>query len=339
MRTLGDLAVEGNIRTAVSLRGGTREDVRPILAQMVSGNYFSMLGAAAATGRALGAPYERPGTTGVPVVLSYRFWTRAFANSRTLLGSTLIIQGRPFVIVGIMPQSFFGTRIDESADVWLPLSAQPLLSNKSLTDPDPDRHFAILARLRNGVTLPQAQQEFAGVYRTIHHRDEPTDTGAQGSLVPIAESSFALRDPFRHAFTLLVWGLAALLLMMCANVGGLLLARTARRERDTAVRIAAGSAAQCGCCHVGGGPGLVLELFQQRPFLRKERQRGPDFCRSMQLCMHTRQQQKTRQPRVGLGRLRVAPVHANAAFIRCAGMPYEPRSSARIDGRDRLTVQ
>jgi MacB-like periplasmic core domain len=339
MRTLGDLAVEGNIRTAVSLRGGTREDVRPILAQMVSGNYFSMLGAAAATGRALGAPYERPGTTGVPVVLSYRFWTRAFANSRTLLGSTLIIQGRPFVIVGIMPQSFFGTRIDESADVWLPLSAQPLLSNKSHTDPDPDRHFAILARLRNGVTLPQAQQEFAGVYRTIHHRDEPTDTGAQGSLLPIAESSFALRDPFRHALTLLLWGLAALLLMMCANVGGLLLARTARRERDTAVRIAAGSAAQCGCCHVGGGPGLVLELFQKRPFLRKGRQRRPDLCRSMQLCMHTRQQQKTSQPRVGLGRLRVAPVHANSTFIRCAGVPYEPRSSARIDGRDRLTVQ
>jgi hypothetical protein len=58
--------------------------------------------------------------------------------------------------------------------------------------------------------------------------------------------------------------------------------------------IAAGSAAQYGCCHVGGGPGLVLELFQKRPFLRKERQRRPDLCRSMQLCMHTRQQQKTR---------------------------------------------
>jgi hypothetical protein len=225
--TLRDLAIEGNIRTAVSLRGGTREDVRPILVQLVSGNYFSMLCAAAATGRVLGPPDEHSGATGVPAVLSYRFWTRAFANSRSILGATLVIQDKPFVVVGIMPQNFFGTRIDESPGC----------------------------------------------------------------------------------------------------------------ERDTAVRIAAGSAAQCGCCHVGGGPGLVLELFQKRPFLRKERQRRPDLCRSMQLCMHTRQQQKTRQPRVGLGRLRVAPVHANAAFIRCAGVPYEPRSSARIDGRDRLTVQ
>jgi MacB-like periplasmic core domain len=238
MHTLRDLAVVGNFDAAVSLGSGAQTDVRSIWAQMVSGDYFSMLGAAAATGRTLGPADDHTSATGVPVVLSHRFWTRAFANSQTLIGSTLTIQDKPFVIVGIMPQSFFGTRIDESPDVWLPLSAQPLLSSKSLTDPDPDRHFAILARLRSGVTLAQAQQEFAGVYRTVHHRDEPTDTGAQGLLVPVSDSTFALRDPFRHALTLLLWGLAALLLMMCANVGGLLLARTARRERDTAVRIA-----------------------------------------------------------------------------------------------------
>ena len=264
MHTLRDLAVEGNIRTAVSLRGGTREDVRPILAQMVSGNYFSMLGAAAATGRTLGALDERPGATGVPVVLSYRLWTRAFVNSRSILGATLVIQGKPFVIVGIMPQSFFGTRIDESPDVWLPLSAQPLLSNKSLTDPDPDRHFAILARLRNGVTLPQARQEFAGVYRTIHHRDEPTDTGAEGSLVPIAESTFALRDPFRHALTLLLWGLAALLLMMCANVGGLLLARTARRA--SRARLLTYALLESVSLGLAGGCGGVALAFAGAPF-------------------------------------------------------------------------
>jgi macrolide transport system ATP-binding/permease protein len=240
MHTLREVAAEGSFDAAVSLRNGKHEDVRPILAQMVSGDYFSMLGTRPAIGRALGPADEHASATGVPVVLSHRFWTRAFASSRTLLGSTLTIQGKPFVIVGIMPKSFFGSRIDESPDVWLPFSAQPLLSNKSLTDPDSDRHFAILARLQAGVTLAQAQQEFAGIYRTIH-RDEPTDTAAKGSLVPAAEGTFALRDSFHHALTLLLWGLAALLLMMCANVGGLLLARTTRRERDTAVRIALGA--------------------------------------------------------------------------------------------------
>jgi len=271
LHSLREIAVEGNFNAAVSLSSGAHVDVRPILAQMVSGNYFSMLGATAAMGRTLGPADEHAGASGVPVVLSQRFWTRALANSRTVLGSTLTIQGKPFVIVGIMPHTFFGTRIDESPDVWLPLSAQPLLSNKSLTDPDPDRHFTILARLQSGVTLSQAQQEFAAVYRAM----PPNGPRGQGSLVPIADSTFALRDAFRHALTLLLWGLAALLLMMCANVGGLLLARTARRERDTAVRIALGAsrtrllmAAMLESVALGlaGGCGGIALAFAGAPF-------------------------------------------------------------------------
>ncbi|MFL6429777.1 MAG: ABC transporter permease [Acidobacteriaceae bacterium] len=140
MHALREVAAESDIDTSVSLRNGAQADVRPILAQMVSGNYFSILGTATAAGRTLGPADERPTTAEIPVVLGYRFWTRAFARSRSILGSTLTIGGKPFVIVGIMPQSFFGTRIDQSPDVWLPLSAQPLLSHKSLTDPDSDRH-------------------------------------------------------------------------------------------------------------------------------------------------------------------------------------------------------
>jgi predicted permease len=275
MHTLREVAAEGSIDAAVTLHNGTHDDVRPILAQMVSGNYFSMLGATAAAGRTLGPADEHTSATGVPVVLGYRCWTRAFANSRNLLGSTLTIQGKPFVIVGIMPKSFFGTRIDESPDVWLPLSAQPLLSNKSLTDPDPDRHFAILARLQPGVTLAQAQQEFAGIYRVIHQHENSNDTQAQGSLVRAAEGTFVLRDSFRHALTLLLWGLAALLLMMCANVGGLLLARTARRQRDTAVRIALGASRtrllatallESAALGIAGGCGGLALAFLGAPF-------------------------------------------------------------------------
>ena len=275
MHALREVAVEGSIDGAVTLHNGMHDDVRPILAQMVSGNYFSMLGARPAVGRALDTADERTTATGVPVVLSYRFWTRAFANSRNLLGSTLTIQGKPFVIVGIMPKSFFGSRIDESPDVWLPLSAQPLLSSKSLTDPDPDRHFSILARLQPGVTLAQAQQEFAGIYGAIHQREHTNDSQAQGSLVPAAEGTFALRDSFRHALTLLLWGLAALLLMMCANVGGLLLARTARRERDTAVRLALGASRarllatallESAALGVAGGCGGLTLAFLGAPF-------------------------------------------------------------------------
>jgi predicted permease len=237
MHTLQNAAVEGDIGSVVTVHG----EAQPVFAQMVSGDFFSMLGAAAALGRTLGPADEQAGAGIVPIVLSYRFWTRAFDGSRTVLGSALSIQDHPFVIVGIMPRDFFGTRIDGAPDLWLPLSAQPLLSGKSLTDPDPDRHFGILARLRPGVTLQRAQAEFAAVYHTAPQSEGYRDRRAQGSLEPIADGTFALRDSFRHALSLLLWGLGALLLMMCANVGGLLLARTARRERDTAVRVALGA--------------------------------------------------------------------------------------------------
>lgn len=276
MHALREVAAESDIDTSVSLRNGAQADIRPILAQMVSGNYFSMLGTAPAAGRALAPADDHPTTAEVPAVLGYRFWTRAFAHSRSILGSTLTIQGKPFVIVGIMPQSFFGTRIDQSPDVWLPLSAQPLLSHKSLTDPDSDRHFAIFGRLQSGSTLAQAQQEFVGVYRAVHLHDDPNDTGAQGSLVPITDTTFALRDGFRHALTLLLWGLAVLLLMMCANVGGLLLARVARRERDTVVRIALGAGRARLLVHallesaalgLAGGCGGIALAFAGAPLL------------------------------------------------------------------------
>lgn len=274
MHSLRDVVVEGDIDAAVSMHN----EVRPILAQMVSGSYFSTLGATAAAGRALGPSDEHASAAGVPVVLSYGFWRRAFAGSRNAVGSTLTIQGKPFIIVGIMPQSFFGTRIDQSPDVWLPLSAQPLLSSKSLTDPDTDRHFAIFARLAPGATLAQAQQEFAGVYSVVHRRDEPNDTGAQGSILPLTDTTFKLRDGFRHALTMLLCGLAALLLMMCANVGGLLLARTARRERDTAVRIALGASRTRLLTHallesvalglIGAGGGIALAILGAPFFAR-----------------------------------------------------------------------
>ncbi len=275
MHALRDTGAASTFDSAVSLHDGAHDDVRPILVQMVSGNYFSMLGASAATGRTLGPSDEHPSSAGVAVVLSHRFWTRAFANSRSILGATLIIQGKPFVIAGIMPKSFFGTRIDESPDVWLPLSAQPLLSNKSLTDPDPDRHFAILARLRSGVTLVQAQQEFAAVYRAIQLNVLRKTRARRALWYPSPRAASRSVIPSGTRSRMLLWGLAALLLMMCANVGGLLLARTARRQRDTAVRIALGASRirllttallESATLGIAGGCGGLALAFLGAPF-------------------------------------------------------------------------
>ena len=160
MRSFDALAVEGQVDTAVTW--GSR--VEPALGSMVSGDYFSMLAAKAEVGRVL-THADESADTEVPVVLSHRFWMREFGGSATALGATLYLQGKPLTIVGVMPQRFFGTRLDASPDFWIPLAAQHLLSEKSLTDPAPDQQFSIIGRLREGVTVAQAEAEFAGVYQ------------------------------------------------------------------------------------------------------------------------------------------------------------------------------
>jgi len=237
MHTFEAVAVEGEVDAIASTSTWTE----PAVAHMVSGNYFSLLGTVAERGRTLGQADEQEGAGSIPIVLSHRFWAREFGSSASVIGSTLSLQGQPFTVVGVMPQRFFGTTLDSSPDLWLPLSAQPLLSQKPLNDPEPDRHFAILGRLRSDTTLAQAQAEFTGVYRAIQRAEADTDPKEVGVIAPIEQGTFALREQFSHALTLLLCALAMLLLMVCANVAGLLLAKAVRNERDTAVRMALGA--------------------------------------------------------------------------------------------------
>ena len=226
MRSFEGLALEGEVDTAVSTGSGTE----PAVGSMVSGNYFALLGAKAESGRTLTVA-DDSATSSVPIVVSHHFRVQA-------LGAVVRLQGKPFVIVGVMPEQFFGTKLDASPDFWLPLAAQPLLSKKPLSDPDPDQEFSIIGRLRKGVTLSQAQAEFSGVYRAGRQNGEARSSGL---IAPIAEGSFAMRDQFSRAIQLLLWGLGILIAMVCASVAGMLIARAVQRERDTAVRMALGA--------------------------------------------------------------------------------------------------
>ncbi len=237
MHSFEAVAAEGNFDTILTVKGAAQ----PVVGDMVSGGYFSLLGASAELGRTLLPADERGGAGSVPVVLSHRLWVQEFGGSPSAVGSTISLQGQKFTVAGVLPAKFFGTTLDSSPDLWVPLAAQSLLSNKPLSDPRSDRFFSLLGRLRSGVTVGQAQAEFAGVFRGLMKSGDDFDPKAQGIIVPISQGTFALRDQFGHALTLLLWGLGTLLLMVCANVAGLLLARGARSERDTAVRLALGA--------------------------------------------------------------------------------------------------
>ena len=237
MHSFEDIAVEGEVDTTATANGITQ----PVVAEMVSGGYFSVLGGRAELGRALNRGDEVGSAGGVPLVLSHRFWMSEFAGSSSIIGSNLSLQGRSFTVVGVMPKRFVGTQLDSFPDMWLPLAAQPLLSGESLNDLRPRLTFSIIARLHSGITIAQAQAEFSGVYRAIKAAEGETDPRIEGLIQPIAQSAFASHDQFGHAITLLLWGLAVLLLMMCANVSGLMLVKATKGQRESAIRLALGA--------------------------------------------------------------------------------------------------
>ncbi|HWZ42758.1 MAG TPA: ABC transporter permease [Candidatus Saccharimonadales bacterium] len=236
MHSFVDVAIEGTVDTTIT----TSISVQPAVALMVSSNYFSLLEVPAEVGRVFVDADETLRSGEIPVVLSHRFWMREFAGIQAL-GSHVKLQGLSYIVIGVMPDRFLGSTLDTNPDLWLPLSAQPQLSQKALTDPVPDRHFSVLARLKQGVTIEQAQAEFAVTFSALEQAAGRKGPKRKGIVVPIAQGTFALREQFSRALTLLLWGLGTLLLMVCASVVGLLIAKATHNERDTAVRIALGA--------------------------------------------------------------------------------------------------
>jgi predicted permease len=266
MRSLASVAVSGSVDTVLT----EQEGATPVLAHMVSPNYFQVLGVSPERGNAFSE-------AGPPsVVLSHSFWITRFGGSPAVVGQTIRIQGVPLVVTGVMPRQFYGLQLDSAPDLWLPLSAQPLLSTKSLSDPEPDRHFSIIARLGHNITLMQAQQEFATLFRALQKESGKEDPERIGRLLPVNQGTFALRDQFSYALALLLWGVGLLLLLTCANVAGLLVVWGLQRERDNAVRLALGASrlrilwsalTSSMALGLAGGVGGILLAYVSAPHL------------------------------------------------------------------------
>lgn len=266
MQCFASVAVSGSVDTVLT----EQEGATPVLAHMVSPNYFQMLGVTPERGNAFSE-------SGPPsVVLSHSFWITRFGGSPAVVGQTIRIQGVPLPVTGVMPKQFYGLQLDSAPDLWIPLSAQPLISTKSLNDPEPDRHFSIIARLGDKITLTQAEQEFAILFRTLQKERGEQDRERVGRLLPVDHATFALRDQFSHALALLLWGIALLLLLTCANVAGLLVLRGLQRERDNAVRVALGASrfrilwqalTSSMALGLSGGVGGVLLAYISAPHL------------------------------------------------------------------------
>jgi predicted permease len=240
--------------------GGT---TRLISTQIVSPNYFSELGIHAILGRVLTVA-DAAASSQVPVVLSYQFWQSQFSGRRTLLGKTIHIKEYPFVVVGILPREFHSLDIDRAPDVRFPLSAAVALSGRDVRDVRRNSYlgFQILARLAPGVKqatalaaispgLRSSQEFLSREWISFAHPDGWSPEEAESylkwvkdfwlQLQPVGHGLSELRTKFSTALTLLMCGVGLLFVIVCANIAGLLFAKSEERKREIAVRLSMGS--------------------------------------------------------------------------------------------------
>jgi predicted permease len=226
--------------------GGTGAPER-VWGQAVSGNYFSMLGLKMAVGRPILPREDEVLGRDAVVVLGHNLWVRRFAGDPGIVNRAITLNGKAYTVAGVAPQGFEGTERGIVADYWVPLTMAEIIMPDLLSDGggrnNRDHNWLMLdARLKPGVSQAQAlsainviKQRLDDKYRASEKRHEPVTLQTAGGLVAGSAT------PAYLLVTVLMVMVAALLLVVCANVGNLLLARAAGRQKEIAVRIALGA--------------------------------------------------------------------------------------------------
>jgi predicted permease len=215
---------------------------------VVSANYFTVLGAAPSLGRAFRAEEEDLHGGGAVALISHNLWQRLYGSSPAIIGTAIAVNGRPLTVIGVTPPGFSGTDIRKPPlDVWIPIGSPVPVRRESA--PSTVREWNCLSavgRLRPGVELQQAQANLSAIARWIA-QEYPSVYRDEGvSVVPYhgLGGGDARRDTGRMLAVVLVVT-ALVLLVACANVAGLLLARASTRGREVAIRQALGAGRVC----------------------------------------------------------------------------------------------